>query len=398
MNVVETNKLSVGYGRKTVLEDISIPFKRGKFISLLGPNGAGKTTLLRTMSKHLPIVSGNIEIIGKDLLKTSVKELAKKVSVVLTNKTIPPLFTVFDFVALGRYPHTDLMGNLALKDKEIVIKTLKDVNAIDLKDRDLSTLSDGERQKVLIARALAQQPSIILLDEPTMHLDLKHRMEVMTILRKLCVEKGITVIASLHDIDIAAKISDIVLLVKDGEIAQWGAPEKILDDKTVSSLYSFESAGFNKMLGSVEIKGSNDGKNVFVAGGMGSSSVLIRLLSRKGYQITTGIMHKNDIDAIVASSIGAKCHTVDSTDEISILSVKKSGCLESISGLFIDTGFPVGRSNRGNIEILKEAQKYNRKIYTLRGRDEAKKMYKNIEPLIFCHNETDLVDHIEGNL
>ena len=185
--------LTVGYRSKPVLSGLKLDFEQGAFISLLGPNGAGKTTLLRTLSRHLDPLGGYIEVLGRPLLSMSAMDLAKVMAVVLTDKVSPPLFTVFEFVALGRYPHTDFLGRLEKKDHRVVMDALASVHAEELAQRPFADLSDGERQKALVARALAQQPRILLLDEPTIHLDLKHRVEVMAILRDLCRTQSITV-------------------------------------------------------------------------------------------------------------------------------------------------------------------------------------------------------------
>ena len=246
--LLSTKNLCVGYGKKQILKAINLDFFSGEFISLLGPNGAGKTTLLRTLSRHLNLLDGSIFLNGRDLRQISSEDLAKSMSVVLTERVVPPLFKVYDFVAMGRYPHTAWTGKLSPEDDCVVMEALTLVRAEDFLFRDLSTLSDGERQKVLIARALAQEPSVILLDEPTMHLDLKHRMEVMSILQGLCRKKGILVVASLHDVDVAARVSDKVALVKDGSITAFGPPEDVLRGDIVSELYDFSNICFNPIL------------------------------------------------------------------------------------------------------------------------------------------------------
>ena len=214
--VIETHDLAVGYGPKVVLEHLNVHVDQGSFVSLLGPNGAGKTTFLRTLAGLLRTIRGGVFIQGKDLGAYSPSELAKNLSVVLTDRVSASLFNAFDFTALGRYPHTGFLGRLSDSDREAVWNCLKLVHAEDLAERRLDTLSDGERQKILVARALAQDPKIILLDEPTIHLDLKHRIELMAILQRLCREQGISVVASMHDVDIAAKVSDQVGLIKGG--------------------------------------------------------------------------------------------------------------------------------------------------------------------------------------
>lgn len=259
-SILHSEGLSVGY-RAPVLREVNLDFGSGQFIALLGPNGAGKTTLLRTLSRHLKPLSGRIEVLGRDLDTLSALELARLVAVCLTDNAKPPLFSVDEFVALGRYPHTGMMGRLSVHDAEIVERSLAAVTASGLSGRLVEQLSDGERQKVVLARALAQEPKLMLLDEPTAHLDLKHRIEVMGILRSLCRSHGLTVLASLHDIDVAAKVSDRVLLVQNGGIRDYGLPETVLTSETVAELYGFGDADFNRHLGSIEFRG--DGKAVF---------------------------------------------------------------------------------------------------------------------------------------
>lgn len=256
--ILEVTGLSVGYKNRTVLRDLAFTCRPGEFISLLGPNGAGKTTLLRTLSRHLSPVAGEIRVQGRPLSQLSAMDLARTMAVVLTDKIAPPLFSVFEFVALGRYPHTDYLGRLGPQDQVAVSSSLAAVHALELAERAFADLSDGERQKVLMARALAQAPQMLLLDEPTMHLDLKHRVEVMAILRDLCRSQGITVIASLHDVDVAAKVSDQVALIRDGGLMAWGAPEAVLSGDSVTTLYEFDKARFNRDLGGIELKSAGD--------------------------------------------------------------------------------------------------------------------------------------------
>lgn len=305
--VLSCHDLTVGYKATPVIRNINLEFSAGHFIALLGPNGAGKTTLLRTLTRHLEPVTGTITVGGRSLNDFTQAELARIMAVVLTDRVTPPLFSVFQFVALGRYPHTDFLGRLTDYDKRVIEQSLAAVRADDLTRRDFASLSDGERQKVLVARALAQEPKILLLDEPTAHLDLKHRVEVMAILRNLCRSKYITVIASLHDVDIAAKVSDRVALVKEGVITAWGYPEEVLTSKTVAELYDFDSACFSHHLGSIEIRGQDGGQRVFVVGGMGLGAAVFRMLAKKGYCVSTGILLSNDLDYFVAQSLELDC-------------------------------------------------------------------------------------------
>jgi iron complex transport system ATP-binding protein len=364
--ILTCKDLAVGYKRKTVLSDLNLTFGQGQFISLLGPNGAGKTTFLRTLSRHLSPVSGHIELEGRPLTDISAMELAKFMAVVLTEKVFPPLFSVYEFVALGRYPHTNFLGRLNPADHRAVRHAISAVNADNLADRTFSDLSDGERQKALVARALAQQPRLLLLDEPTLHLDLKHRVEVMGILRNLCRSRDITVVASLHDVDVAAKVSDRVALIKSGTVTHWGTPETVLTNRAVADLYDFNSARFCNHLGGIELHGDGFRGRAFVVAGMGSGAQVYRTMAKRGFNIVTGVLHTNDLDYYVARSLGADC-TIQAPmtqvdDQAGNAAAKKMAHCDVV----IDCGFPVGPMNQGNHDLLQAALDMQKPVFSLR--------------------------------
>jgi iron complex transport system ATP-binding protein len=315
--VMACEGLAVGY-RSEVLSGVDLEFEAGQFISLLGANGVGKTTFLRTLSRHLPPLSGRVRVAGRDLQELPAHELARQVAVVLTNGDKPPLLTVFEFAALGRYPHTGFMGRLAPRDVEVVEESLRAVMADGLAGRYIDQLSDGERQKAVLARALAQAPRVLLLDEPTAHLDLKHRVEIMTILRKICRDRGLTVIASLHDVDIAAKISDRAVLMKKGRVTGCGLPEEVLTSEAVAELYDFNGVAFSRQLGSIELKDYGSAGRAFVTAGGGSGTDLFRLLAKKNIAIDAGILAEGDLDAYVAAALGARTfvRVADGADDV----------------------------------------------------------------------------------
>ncbi|WDP91032.1 MAG: ABC transporter ATP-binding protein [Desulfobacter sp.] len=363
--ILSCRNLCVGYGRSRVLDGLDMRFYPGEFVSLLGPNGAGKTTLLRTLSRLQPALGGQILLKGRPLEDIPSPELARTMSVVLTVKHVPPLFQVYEFVAMGRYPYTVWTGRLRPEDDRAVADALEMVGAADLAFRDLDTLSDGEKQKIFIARALAQEPEIILLDEPTVHLDLKHRMEIMSILQRLCREKGITVLASLHDLEVAAKVSDRVALVREGGVPDCGPPEDVLDRETVSGLYEFSRAAFNPVLGNIEIRSRADQARVFVVGGMGSAAVLYRLLAKRGYDMATGILMENDIDAVVARSLGALCLIQDNPMAVPRGLIDNARAAMDACDLVVDAGFMVSDLNRANLDLLDHALAQGRSVFAL---------------------------------
>ena len=201
--------LTVGYDKKPLIKDICIGIEKGEIVTLIGPNGSGKSTILKSITRQLKLVGGNVGFDGKNLHELSFRELSTKMAVVLTERMKPELMTCHDIVATGRYPYTGRLGMLTREDEEKVEKAMRAVHAEELGGRDFNAISDGQRQRVLLARAICQEPEVIILDEPTSFLDIRHKLELLAILRRMAKEKGITVIMSLHEIDLAQKISEI---------------------------------------------------------------------------------------------------------------------------------------------------------------------------------------------
>jgi iron complex transport system ATP-binding protein len=303
--LLEARGLSVGY-KRPVLANLNMEIRKGSLVSLLGPNGAGKTTLLRTLSRRLTPLSGEILLKGRPLSDYRSGELSKITSVVLTDRAAPPMLSVLEYVALGRHPHMSLWGRMSDNDISVVESSLAAVRGERLAAQLVDRLSDGERQKAALARALAQEPELMLLDEPTAHLDLKHRLEVMGILRSLCAERGLAVLAAIHDVDVAAKVSDLVVTVRDGALASFGRPELVLSSEAVSSLYDLSRAGFSNHLGGVEVRGDGRAGKAFVVSRLDRSALAMRLLSKRGWSLSAGLMDRGDLDAHVAEALGGE--------------------------------------------------------------------------------------------
>ncbi|HBE9551641.1 ABC transporter ATP-binding protein [Clostridioides difficile] len=376
--MLKTNNLSVGYNNKVVISNINVEVENGEILCLLGSNGAGKTTLLRSLSKLISPIKGEIYLNGVNINCISRKALSKKMALVLTNRLLGDLMTVQDIVNIGRYPYTGFFGSLSKKDLIMVDEALESVDALHLKKRYFDELSDGEKQKVLVARALVQEPEIIILDEPTTHLDIKHRLELINILKKLSKEKSISVILSLHEIDIALKSCDKVALIKNNKVIAYGQPEDVVDEDIINSLYELDDKNFNSLLGSVEI--SNKSKNeVFIIGGGGKATPIYRAFTKKGIGLYSGIIHENDIDYEIGRTMGIKMFTENPFEPISDESFDLAIRNLNDSKIIIDTGFSVGETNKRNIDIIKEALKLDKKVYSFRNRDESKKYYDSLD-------------------
>ena len=369
--VLAATNLDVGYERRAVIRGININALRGQVICLIGPNGSGKSTALRTLCGMLAPINGTVFVDGRDIRKTKPVDLARFMAVVLTERLSVPITTAYEIAAMGRVPYTGFFGRLSEEDRRVVSESMGTVGASALAEREYMSLSDGEKQKVLIARALAQQPQLIILDEPTSHLDVRHKVEVMGILNKLARERGLTVILALHDVDIALKCCQFVMLVKDGAVIAQGKPEDVIGGETISRLYDIDGAFFDALTGSLEVRNARP-PDIYVASGAGTGAAVYRLLSRMGLGIATGILGTHDVDCRTAEAMGL---TVVSELPFEPISDRSAAiALDHISRarIIVDTGFPIGAYNRVNADILRGAMK---PILSLRGPDEITRMY-----------------------
>ena len=279
---------SAGRGQtRVVTKDINTSLRTGELTCLLGPNGAGKSTLMRTIAGMQPPLAGTVLIGGNDVQKISARELARVVSVVLTDRATAGMLSAYALVALGRHPHTNWLGGLTDADHAVIRHSMEVTGAAELADRLVAELSDGERQKVMVARALAQEPQIMVLDEITAFLDLPRRVEIMGMLRALAHETGRAMLLSTHDLDLALRASDrIWLLPKDGRLTV-GAPEDLVLSGAFESAFVSEGVQFEPELGSFRIRSAAQGSISVRATGL-ARVWTARALERAGYRIVEG--------------------------------------------------------------------------------------------------------------
>ena len=285
---IRVDQLAIGYGTPpracALLENLSLTLRTGEFVCLLGPNGAGKSTLLRTLAGMQPPLAGQVRVGGDDLHMLTPRELAQRVAVVLTERTDAGMMTAYALAALGRYPHTDWRGRLLTEDARAVDEALAAVGAERLAGRMVAQLSDGERQKVMIARALAQETPLLLLDEPTAYLDLPRRAELMTLLRRLAHEGSRAVLLSTHDLDLALRTADRVWLLADGRLYD-GAPEDLILNGAFKRAFDVEGVSFDSSSGIFRLSATHRGE-VALAGEETVESWTTRALERAGYGIS----------------------------------------------------------------------------------------------------------------
>jgi len=229
--------MSVSYGSRQVLHNVSLDVQPGEVLSLIGPNGAGKSTLIRATSGVIPLQGGTVDIDGDDYLSFSTMKRARYLAVVPQAVSLPPAFSVWETVLLGRTPYLNFLGQVSSKDEEIARSALQKVDALNLTERRVGELSGGEQQRVLLARALAQSTPVLMLDEPTVHLDLQYQVSLMEIIRTLVHTENLTVIIALHDLNLAARYSDRVVLLVDGEVKAAGTALQVMTPETISLAY-----------------------------------------------------------------------------------------------------------------------------------------------------------------
>ncbi|MBR0455952.1 MAG: ABC transporter ATP-binding protein [Firmicutes bacterium] len=360
---ISMDKLAVGYNGKAIIKDICIDIGKGEIVTLIGPNGAGKSTILKSITRQLSLISGKVWYGEKNLHKMTAKEVSTKMAVVLTERLKAELMTCYDIVASGRYPYTGKLGLLTEEDERMVDEAMAAVNATEFGPKDFNAISDGQKQRVLLARAICQDPEIIILDEPTSFLDVRYKLELLSILRNMAKKKGITVIMSLHEIDLAEKISDKIICVKGDHIYRYGTPEEVFEEEMIRDLYSIDNGFFDPLLGSIELPaptGDTDGEanaaepKVLVISAGGSGIPVYRRLQKQNIPFIAGILSENDIDYQLARLLAAEVITTPAFEPISEEAFAKAMDAVARCDRVIDTDFPIGSANK-RIEFLLQA-------------------------------------------
>ena len=312
-----TEDLQVGYGGKQILNPVRIGIKKGEILTLVGPNGAGKSTILKSVAAQLPPLGGAVYLDGADLLGMKGTERARRMAVMFTEKLHAEWMTCRDVVAAGRYPYTGRFDVLSEEDWKAVDEAMEAVRVSELRERDFQTLSDGQRQRVMLARALCQEPELLLLDEPTSYLDIRYKLEFMAVLQELARRKKVAVILSIHELDLAERVSDWVLCVSPGQESRFGRPEEMLTPEHLSELFQVEEGRFRQTGGSMELPRPEGAPEVFVLAGGGSGRAVFWQLQRAGTTFAAGIISEADLDYPVACTLASRLIAVPAFEEIS---------------------------------------------------------------------------------
>ena len=235
--IIKVRGLSFAYTDELVLQDLAFEVLPGEFLSVIGPYGSGKTTLLKLLYGYLSPLGGDIYLGDTPIKKITRKDLAKRIAVVSQMPRFHFELTAFEFVLMGRSPHMGLLAFEGKEDFEVASEAMTLTDVAGFKERNIFSLSGGELQRVLIARALAQKPQVMLLDEPTSYLDIKHQINICQLLKRMNKDKGITIVAVFHDINLASYFSDRVMVMKDGKVHGVGPPEEVITKETLDFVY-----------------------------------------------------------------------------------------------------------------------------------------------------------------
>lgn len=245
--ILKVDNLSFTYAEKEILKEINLTIKKKEFLGIIGPNGSGKTTLIKNIAGFLK-GEGQIEINEKSMDFMGRKEIAKKIAVVPQKSKLTGSFTVEEVVEMGRYPYQKRWQSLDTIDNDIIESVMNELDIIKFRTRKIGELSGGEFQKVIIARALAQQPEILILDEATSNLDINHTIEIFTMVKKLCKRQGIAIVAIIHDLNMASQFCDQILVLKGGKKYIIGSPEKVINIDLLGKIFGLKAQVMNNPL------------------------------------------------------------------------------------------------------------------------------------------------------
>lgn len=335
---------AVGYGEKVVLQDVSFQVKKGEYVALIGSNGTGKSTLIKCVSGLLPLTGGEIEICGKNSRKLKARERAQMVAVVPQSYYVDYDFTVEDIVMMGRNPYIDFRHRESQEDREIAERAMKLTKTDMFRNRLYNQLSGGERQRVILARAINQQPDIILLDEPTSALDLHHQIEVMELIRQLNEKEHITVLAVLHDINLASRFCSRIVILKDGKVKADGPPREIINRREIIPIRVMDAKQTAKPLRIHVICGEKGGVRI------------LEQLTNMGHFVSAGVVNRESDDAEICEYLGIPRIEINSFQTVGPEEQEKNLELMKDADAVIVADIPFGEANIRNLDGLEHVK------------------------------------------
>ncbi len=365
MVTLNVNGVECRYGSAKVLSDITLEVKPGCFLGILGPNGSGKSTLLKSLSRVLKPHCGSILIDKEEIYSLKPKELAKKMAVVPQFSNVGFNFSVMDVVLMGRNPHLGDFQMETPRDVEIARKAMELTNTWHFANRPINELSGGEAQRVIIARAIAQEPKILLLDEPISHLDIINQIEIMDLVKNLCIKNGLIVLAVIHDLNIASRYCDMILMLKDSKVFAMGSVENVMTSANIQSVFGVDAMVRKNLATSCpyviplspkklcEMKNCN----VHLICGAGTGTPLIKMFVDKGYNVSSGVLNVADTDLETCELLKVPSVFEPPFSAITDKSYEANLSMVKNANIVILTDVPFGLGNLKNLYAALEAAK-----------------------------------------
>lgn len=374
--LLKIDDITCSYGAVKVLSGLTFSIDGGSFTGIIGPNGSGKSTLLKSLSRVLKPVKGAVLLDEENLYSLDTREVAKKMAVVPQETAVNFSFTVKEVVIMGRSPHLGLFQSEGRKDFEVARQAMELTNTYHLADRLITAISGGERQRVIIAKALTQEPKIILLDEPTSHLDINHQIEILNLLKRLNRENNLTIIAVFHDLNLAAQYCDNLVLMKSGAIFTLGEPEEVLTADNIKEVYGASVlirkhpvTGHPSIILLAQDAGISKKGRVHVVCGGGAGAAVLGLLAGNGYDVSAGVLNSGDIDWETARFLDIRV-----AEEIPFLPISERSHNENIklindAAACILVNIPFGRGNLKNLEAVSLALEQSKPVLIIEEQD-----------------------------
>jgi len=384
------DNLHAGYDGAAILQGVSIGLRGSEFAGVIGPNGSGKTTLLRSMSRVLAPMGGSVTLDGRDIYSIPARDFARRVAVVPQDTLVAFDFSVLEIVLMGRSPRLGRFAVEGVRDTEIALEALARTGTVHLRDRQINALSGGERQRVMVARALAQEPDALLLDEPTSHLDISFQFEIMDLIKSLNRERGMTVLAVLHDLNLASQYCDRLILIGQGGVQADGSPDEVITADNIRRVYGAEVwvrrhpatsrpyviAGVKRSVGERVRPGHVvpdatkrdmlSRTTVHVIGGGGTAAPVLAKLARRGYALTCGVLNLGDADQEVAEALDIPHVSQQLFAQTTPESLESHRDLMRAADIVVLTDVPVGHGNIANVEVALEAARAGKPVIALK--------------------------------
>jgi iron complex transport system ATP-binding protein len=414
--MLEARKLTVGYQGEPVLHEVDLAVARGQFVGIVGRNGCGKSTLVRALSRVLPPISGQALLDGLDVYQMGARELARRLAVVSQDNAVSFEFPVREVVLMGRSPHLSRFSVEGPRDHAIAREAMALTHTLVFADRPITSLSGGERQRCMIARALAQQPDILLLDEPTAHLDINHQIEILDLAKRLTAERGLATLVVLHDLNLASQYCGHLVLISDGRVLAAGPPADVVTEAHIRTAYGTDvqvrqhpSTGrpYVTLMSRLPVAPPPTRQTrLHLICGAGTGTRLMRQLRQQGFAVSVGVVNVADTDQLEAEALDLPRVEEAPFSPITEEAHRRNCELAREADVIVVTGIPYGSGNVRNLEAAVRARGFGRRVLIIDdppipGRDftdgEAAALQRQIinAGAELCQDEADALARLE---